>query len=196
MLAPPVCLIVLCAPLVGLLATMVLTATELAAEISAIRIPRVGQKANSTMAAVDRTACQIATTAQDGIQRQLILTNKRTGAVVLMPVLAKCREFRDRYDKNARFSVKMLSVLCMSSSYRLDAHASRCRARIFCRSAQKTADLRSRNEYICQHLSCFAHLRRSQRFAASHKLLLGNKEQELPGSKKGPAIHLPSSGPL
>jgi hypothetical protein len=27
--------------------------------------------------------------AQDGIERQLILTNKRTGAVVLMPILAK-----------------------------------------------------------------------------------------------------------
>lgn len=87
--APAVCLIVLFAPLVGLLATMVLTATELAAEISAIRIPRMGQKANSTMAAVDRTACQMGMIAQNGIERQLILTNKRVGAVGLMPIRTK-----------------------------------------------------------------------------------------------------------
>jgi hypothetical protein len=80
---------VLFAPLVGLLATMVLTTTELAAEISAIRIPRMGQKANSTMAAVDRAACQMGMIAQNGIERQLILTNKRVGAVGLMPIRTK-----------------------------------------------------------------------------------------------------------
>lgn len=88
-LAPAVCLIVLFAPLVGLLATMVFTATKLAAEISAIRIPRMGQKANSTMAAVDRAACQTGMIAQNGIERQLILTNKRVGAVGLMPIRTK-----------------------------------------------------------------------------------------------------------
>jgi len=61
----------------------------------------------------------------------LILTNKRTGAVVLMPTLAKRENFRDGYGKIARFSVKMLSGLSMSSSYSLDAKASRYRARIF-----------------------------------------------------------------
>ena len=89
------------------------------------------------MAAVDRTACQTRMIAQDGIERQLILTNKRTGAVVLMPIRAKRKEFPDGYDKNARFSVRMLIVLCMSSSYSLDANASRRRAGIFCGSAQK-----------------------------------------------------------
>jgi hypothetical protein len=80
---------VLLAPRVGLLAAVVLTATELAAEISAIRIPWMGQKANSTMAAVDRTACQTGMIAQEGIERQLILTNKRVGAVGLMPIRTK-----------------------------------------------------------------------------------------------------------
>ena len=127
-LAAPVRSIVLLAPLVGLLATMVLTATKRTAEIPPIRVPRMRQEANPTMAAVDRTACQTGTIAQDGIQRELILTNKRTGAVVLMPILAKRKEFPDGYDKNARFSVKMLIVLSMSSSYSLDANASRRRA--------------------------------------------------------------------
>lgn len=89
------------------------------------------EEANPTMAAGDRTACQIRMIAQDGIQRQLILTNKRAGAVVLMPIRPKRKEFPDGYDKNARFSVKMLIVFCMSSSYSLAAKAASGRARIF-----------------------------------------------------------------
>ena len=62
--------IVLLAPLVRLLAAMVLTATERTAEIPPIRVPRMRQEANSTVAAVDRTACQTGMIAQDGIQRE------------------------------------------------------------------------------------------------------------------------------
>jgi len=136
---------VLLAPLVGLLATTVLTATERTVEIPTIRVPRMRQKANSTVAAVDRTACQTGTIAQDGIERDLILTNKRTSAIVLMPIRPKRENFAGGYDKNARFSVKMLIVFCISSSYSLDANASRSRARIFlwiskihCRPARAT----------------------------------------------------------
>ena len=85
---------------------MMLTATERAEEILPIRIPRMCQEANSTVAAVDRTACQTGTIAQDSIQHDLILTNKRTSAVVLMPIGAKRKEFPDGYDKNARLSVR------------------------------------------------------------------------------------------
>ena len=126
------------APLVGLLAMMVLTATERAVELPPIRVPRMCQKANSTVAAVDRTACQIGTIAQDGIKRNLILTNKRTSAIVLMPIRAKRENFAGSYNKNARFSVKMLILLCISSSYELDANASRGRAGIFRASTPKS----------------------------------------------------------
>jgi hypothetical protein len=67
----------------------------------------------------------------------LILLNKRTSAVVLVPILAKREEFRDGYHKTERFSVKMPNVMCISSSYSLDANASRGRARIFSAPAQK-----------------------------------------------------------
>ena len=69
--------------------------------------------------------------AQDGIQSELILMNKRTSAIVLMPILAKGEDFGDGYGKNARFSVKMLISFCTPSSYELDASASRARARFF-----------------------------------------------------------------
>ena len=122
--APLLGSIVLLAPRVGLLATVVLAATEWATEILPMLVSRMREEANPTMAAGDRTACQIGMNAQDGIQRQLILTNKRTSAVILMPIRAKPKEFPDGYDKNARFSVKMLIVFCMSSSY-----LTRCQSR-------------------------------------------------------------------
>jgi len=80
---------VLTASFVGLLATVVLAAAERTAEIAAIRVPRMREKANSTVATVDRTLRQIGTIAQDGIDRQLILTNNRVDAIVLMPIRVK-----------------------------------------------------------------------------------------------------------
>jgi len=129
--------IVLSAPCIRLLAAAVLTATERAVEIPPIGVSRMRQKANGAVTAVDCTACQTGMIAQDRIQRGLVLTNKRTGTIVLMPVRAKRKEFPGGYDKNARFSVKMLIVLGTPSSYELDAKASRSRARFFCQSAQK-----------------------------------------------------------
>ena len=106
---PFVRLIVLPAPRVAALATMVLSTTERAAEILSTCIPRMREEANSTVATGNRTLFQIGTIAQDGIQRELILTNKRKGAIVLVPIFAKRKNFPDGYDKIARFSVKMLS---------------------------------------------------------------------------------------
>ena len=111
--------------------TVMFPAAERATQIPPMRVSRMRQEANPTIAAVNRTACQIGTIAQDGIQRQLILTNKWTSAVVLMPIEAKRKDFPDRYDKNARFSVKMRIVFCISSSYSLAANAARGGARIF-----------------------------------------------------------------
>lgn len=73
---------------------------------------------------------------QDRLDRDVILTNKRRNAVVLVPIGAKRIKFRDRYDKNARFSVK-ISILSMSSSYQLAAATSSGGARISCAPAGK-----------------------------------------------------------
>lgn len=76
-------------PRVGLLPAVVRTATERAAEIRTFGVAWMRQKANSAVATVDRAACQIGMLAQNGIERQLILTNKRVGAVGLMPIRTK-----------------------------------------------------------------------------------------------------------
>jgi hypothetical protein len=77
------------APRIGLLTAVVLTTTERAAEIPPIGIAWMREKANPAVATVDRAACQTGMFAQKGIQRQLILTNKRVGAVGLMPIRTK-----------------------------------------------------------------------------------------------------------
>ena len=123
-------LIVFSAPLVSTLATMVLPAAERTAEIPTPCIAGMCEEANPAVTAVHRAVPQLRTRPQDGIQGQLILTNERLGAVVLVPILAKSKNFRDGYSKSDRLSVKRLIVFCMSSSYPLDANASRGRARI------------------------------------------------------------------
>jgi len=130
--------IVLPAPRIGAQAAMVLPAAERAAEIPAMRITGMRQKPDPAVRAENRAVPQLRTIAQDGIQRALILSNKRKGAVVLVPLFAKRENLGDRYNKIARFSVKMSSGFCISSSYSLDAKASRRRARIF--SCSRTKD--------------------------------------------------------
>jgi hypothetical protein len=121
-----------------LLAAMVLPAAKGTAKIPAARVAGVRQEANPAVTAPHRAVPQIRTIAQDAIQQQLILTKKRKTPFVLMPIVAKREEFRDGYNKTARFSVKMLIVLCISSCYSLDAKASRGRARSFlCARAEK-----------------------------------------------------------
>lgn len=99
----------------------------------------MSEEANSAVATTHGAVLPIRMIAQDGIQRELILTNKRSGTVVLVPILAKREKFRDGYNKTAKFSVTMLIVCCISSSYSLDTKASRGRARIFYASALKIA---------------------------------------------------------
>jgi hypothetical protein len=134
------------------LAAVMLSATERAAKVAAIGIPWMGEKANSTLAAGDRALFPIGIFAQDRIQRQLILPNKRKGAIELVPIVAKYKEFRDGNYKNARFSVRISSGLVTSSSYTFDAKASTGRPRIFYALRQKSF-LPIRATHRCSHPS-------------------------------------------
>ena len=129
--------VALLAPLIAKLATIVQSAAEGTTQIQTPRVARMRQEANPAVAAGHGALSPIRTIAQGRIECQLILTNKRTDAVILVPIFAKRKEFRDGDNKNERFSVTMLSVIGMSSSYSLDAKASRGRARIFYVSARK-----------------------------------------------------------
>ena len=123
-------LIVLPTPRVGTLATVVLSAAKGTAKILPAGVAGMSEETNSAVATLHCAVLQLRMIAQDAIQRHLILTDKRVDAVVLVPILAKSKNFRDRYDKRARFSVIMLS-LSTTSSYLIDAKASRGRAGYF-----------------------------------------------------------------
>ena len=62
-----------------------------------------------------------------------------------MPIRAKREKLLDGYGKKARLSVTMLSVVFTSSSYLLDANASRGRARFFVRAGQLLATIARTN---------------------------------------------------
>lgn len=81
------------------------------------------EKANAAQLAGNEATLQLqlGMRLHDRVQRSLILTDKRVSAIVLVPVIAKRENFPDRYDKKARLSVTMLSVLHTPSSYLLDA---------------------------------------------------------------------------
>jgi hypothetical protein len=110
---------------------MVLPAAELAAQIPAARVAGMREKAYVAVATPHHAIPQVRTVSQEGIQRDLILTNERLSAIVLVPILAKSKNFRDGYRKTTTFSVKILISLGIPSSYPLDANASRGRARFF-----------------------------------------------------------------
>jgi hypothetical protein len=62
---------------------------------------------------------------QNGVERDLILTNKRTSTLLLVPILGKGENLLDAYDEKARFPVMLSICSFMSSSYLLDAKAPR-----------------------------------------------------------------------
>ncbi|MGD9712165.1 MAG: hypothetical protein AB7V46_08885 [Thermomicrobiales bacterium] len=107
-----------------------LTTTERTIEIAASLIPTVRQEANAAVTAADGARRRIRPT-QDLVDDELILTNKRSSAVALVPIFAKREKFRDRDYKNARFSVMISNDLSMSSSYRLDVKTSSGKPRVF-----------------------------------------------------------------
>jgi len=124
-------LAVLRAAPVGELPLMVLPATERTAQISTIRVARMGEKPDPTVSAARDATCQLGMGSQEPVQYRQILPNNRLGAVVLVPVWPKRETLLDGDDKKARLSVTMRNEFFTPSSYRIDAIASTGRARIF-----------------------------------------------------------------
>ena len=99
------------------------------------------EKADPAVATAHQAAAQLRMVPQNRPQRDLILTNKRPGRIVPVPVGAKLVNLFQAYEKKARFCVIMRIVFSMSSSYRFDARSSRGRARIFCTPARELQTL-------------------------------------------------------
>jgi hypothetical protein len=108
-----------------------ITAAKGAAQVLSASIPRMTEKPDPAVATEGDAVLKMGMFRQGGVQRPLILLNERLSAVALMPVPAKVKNFPEGYQKSARFSAMIESSLHTSSSYHLDAKASRGRARIF-----------------------------------------------------------------
>jgi hypothetical protein len=92
----------------------------------------MSQKANPALRAEDHAVLQARMRLQYRVQRDLILPDKRPGAIKFMPIRPKRENSLDGDDKKARFSVITRSRFDTPSSYRLEAKAPRGGARFFC----------------------------------------------------------------
>jgi hypothetical protein len=118
---------------------MMPSATEGTTQVNSIRVAGIGQELDPAVSAMGQTRAQLRLGLQNRLERGAILTDERVGAVILVPIRAKRENFLYRQDKKARLSVTMAIVLCTPSSYRLDAKASRGRARFFIARRVKSA---------------------------------------------------------
>lgn len=104
---------------------MILAAPERAAQIFTARVARMGEEPNPAVFAVHCATGQLGTSLQNGIERDLILTNKRTSTLLLVPILGKRENLPDADYEKARLSAMLSMFLLMPSSYVLDAKAPR-----------------------------------------------------------------------
>jgi hypothetical protein len=110
---------------------MARSTTEGTTNIRPSRVAGIVQELDVAVNAAGKKRPQLRTGLQDRLQGDPILLDERLGAVVLVPIRPKRENFLDGQDKKRRLSVTIRSVLCTPSSYRLDAKASRGRARFF-----------------------------------------------------------------
>ncbi len=114
------------------LPSMLFPAAEWAVQISPASIAGMGEKADPAVATAHQATAQFRLAPQNRPQRHLILTNKRPGRVVPVPVGPKNVNLLEGYEKKDKFCVTMRIVLSISSSYPLDAKSSSGWAGSFC----------------------------------------------------------------
>jgi hypothetical protein len=102
-----------------------LAAAERAAQILTAGVARMGKEPNPAVLAAHRATGQLGTSLQNGVERGLILTNKRTSTLLLVPILGKRENPLDAYEEKARSSAILWILSFMLSSYLLDAEAPR-----------------------------------------------------------------------
>ena len=93
------------AALVAALPAMMRSAAERAAQIPPSGAARMCQKADPAVRAEGHAVLQSRLGPQYRVQRDLILPDKRPGAITLVPILAKRENLLDGDDKKARLSV-------------------------------------------------------------------------------------------
>ncbi len=105
-------------------------AAKRATQIDPAGIAGMREKPNPAVRTISHARLQLRMRLQNGVQRRLVAEHQRSGRIVLVPIRPERERLLDRDDKKARFSVTM-AILCTTSSYLIDAQASRGGARFF-----------------------------------------------------------------
>jgi hypothetical protein len=108
---------------------MVASAAERATQIQPTGVAGMREKPYPALHAASYATLQVGMRPQDRVQRGLILTDKRLGAIILVPIWSKRENSLDGYGKKAKLSVTIFRLSCTPSSYFIEARASRGRAR-------------------------------------------------------------------
>jgi hypothetical protein len=130
--------------MVGAALAMAPAAAERAPQVPPAGIAGMREKPNPTVCATGHAGPQLRMRFQHRVQHRLVVADQRLGLMILVPIRPKRENFLDGNDKKARFSATIPSVLCTTSSYPIDAQASRGGARFFlCPPQARTANRRS-----------------------------------------------------
>ena len=111
---------------------MMRSAAERAPQIPTAGAARMRQKPDPAVRADSHAVLQPRMGLQYRVQRDLILPDKRPGAIEFMPIRTKRENSLDGDDKKARLSVITRSLFFTPSSYLLEVKAPSGRARFFC----------------------------------------------------------------
>jgi len=117
--------------LVGKVPAVMLPAAERAAQIPASPVPGISQKEYPAMFASRQAPSKVWLVLDDRPQTEVILQYKLPNPIIVIPSIAKFKTLTDFYGKFARFSLIILIVFCISSSYPIEANASTGGAGIF-----------------------------------------------------------------
>ena len=117
--------------LAGTLPALMIPTTERTSQIRPACVTGMRKKPNPAGDAETDTPLELRMGSQHRVQRHLILPNQRRSTLLLVPIRPKRKNFLDGNDKKAKFSVIIQIVLFTTSSYPIDAKASRGRARSF-----------------------------------------------------------------
>jgi hypothetical protein len=122
--------------------TMVLPAPEGTTQIPATRVPRMREKPDPAVNAVNHATLKLGMRLQGQVQGGLILPDKRPGAVILVPIRPKREKLLDGYGKKARFSVMMRIDTCTPSSLPHRGERFERKGEVFCALRGRTPQIR------------------------------------------------------
>jgi hypothetical protein len=100
---------------------MFMLAAEQTAQVMAPGVAGVSEEKDPAMPATTQAFAQVRLGPQDRSQEHVILQNQRPDVLLPVPSRPELKELRDRYCKKPKLSLRMLTLLLVTSSYPIAA---------------------------------------------------------------------------